>query len=175
MCIGCQKDGTGGGSLCIGEHGKRKGNCKLCHPDEYAAELKRNKAQYAKRRDEGKINCTVHKTGTAKKYCMECQEDGTGVGSLCIEHGKRKYDCKLCNPEKYATNSLKMKEKRAVDKASGKRDFSSGTTDGITTSLYTDESYWDELKCVCEKNLEDPICAVCASMLENIFDEIKRR
>ena len=50
VCVECQKNGTGGGALCKGGHGKRKTLCKECHPDIYTADrLKRTEKQREKR------------------------------------------------------------------------------------------------------------------------------
>ena len=49
-CFDCQKAGMGGGALCRGGHGKRKYNCKECHPDEHEANRLRTKVRYNRKK-----------------------------------------------------------------------------------------------------------------------------
>ena len=177
FCIGCQIDGTGGGSLCIGGHGKRKYACKECHPDKHEANQKAQKAIYSRNRGQGTINCPDHNTDQRRSYCIECQKAGTGGGGLCKRgHGKRKADCKECHPEEHAANSLKRKERREeykrnlkmiVHETSDKKPSWSDTNDGSS-----DDSSGDKSKCVCGNELDsikDPICNECASDLAIMF------
>ena len=185
FCIKCQLDGTGGGSLCIGGHGKRKYACKECHPDKYEAHRKSEVALYAKKRNQASINCAEHKTGRPKLHCIGCQQAGNGGGSICVGgHGREKRNCKECPPEEYVVNSIKRKTKTqkrrmAMNEASGKYDNSKDENDGkkIKISRGTsngNESTGEKSKCVCGNemdSMEDPICAECANNLSNILEK----
>ena len=183
-CLKCQIDGTGGGALCIGGHGKRKYNCKECHPDEYAANRKSDTAKKAMKREMGLFNCLEHSTGKPKWFCIECQQAGTGGGGLCIGgHGRQKRDCKKCHPVKHAANLTMKKEKykkmqMVMNEAPGERYNSNDANDGINISLSSDnlnedESTGEKFKCVCGNELnskEDPICAECATNLKSMLE-----
>ena len=178
-CLRCQIEGKGGGALCIGGHGKRKYNCKECHPDKHEANLETSRKQYAKKRNAGNINCVDHNSGRPKTICFECQINGTGGGGLCDgRHGKRKHDCSECHPDKHAKLLFNQRERykstwksnRIMHDSTGTLPSSSNLNDGIIK--YSDGSYVDESKCVCGKELDsrtDPICNDCATYLTNIF------
>ena len=138
-------------------------------------------ALYAKKRNQASINCTEHKTGRPKWYCIGGQQAGTGGGYLCVGgHGREKRHCKECHPEQYVANPIKrmtktQDQRMAINEALGKHD---NANDGINIYLSSDNSNGDEStgeqsKCVYGNELdgmEDPICSECATDLKRMLE-----
>jgi hypothetical protein len=99
FCLGCQREGTGGRSLCKGFHGKQKQYCKVCNPLKYDVTTKKHL-------------CAEHDTRKRRSHCFECQKAGNGGGGLCIgKHGRMKNRCKECHPDLYEARLRKQRQK----------------------------------------------------------------
>ena len=180
FCIDCQKNGTGGGGLCKGGHGKQKHNCKECHPDDYRANLLKKRVRYTNKKDAGIDICPGHGTGKPRTFCVECQKAGTGGGGLCIGgHGKKKSRCKECHPEMYEASRFKSAE-RDREARKRKKMMMESLGQPITANNVTERKFWkhfgssenDSTKCSCGKSIdpEDPLCSECAEDLSEILE-----
>ena len=168
-CIDCQIAGTWGGGLCKGGHGKRKNNCKECHPDENA--VARRKANERYHRKYKTIDyCPEHDTGKRITYCIDCQKAGTGGGGLCKGgHGKEKRYCKECHPDIYEASRVKRIQKR---KSSGPPNILNNVNEGKILKHFGSLEN-DLTECSCGNNIknpEDPLCYECAAKLSEILE-----
>jgi hypothetical protein len=86
FCLGCQKEGNGGGSLCKGFHGKQKANCEICHPHLYEARLRKLRQKYARRSSEEQLSDTdlvgLKSSSDSEPLKCLCGQDLVGIDEV---------------------------------------------------------------------------------------------